>query len=77
MAAPQLLGQIEPGDCWFHAFLGEYSLAAAVLHRIARIIDEADTVQEVHVEPAAPCLDLLGEGIHRSQAICHSPKNNE
>jgi hypothetical protein len=51
------------GHCSFHAFLQEYRLDDAVLHRIARIIDEADTVQEVHVEPAAPGLDLLCEGL--------------
>jgi hypothetical protein len=34
-----------------------------VLARISRIIDEADTVQEVSVEPAAPGLDLICEGL--------------
>jgi hypothetical protein len=34
-----------------------------VLHRSGRIIDEADTVQEVLVEPAAAGLDLICEGI--------------
>ena len=51
------------GHCSFHAFLREYKLEDPVLHRIARIIDEADTVQEVHVEPAAPGLDLVCEGL--------------
>jgi hypothetical protein len=51
------------GHCSFHALLREYKLDDPVLQRIARIIDEADTVQEVHVEPAAPGLDLLCEGI--------------
>ncbi len=41
----------------------EYRLDDPVLNRIARIIDEADTVQEVRVEPAAPGLDLICEGI--------------
>jgi hypothetical protein len=51
------------GHCSFHALLREYKLDDPVLQRIARIIDEADTVQEVHVEPAASGLDLLCEGI--------------
>jgi len=51
------------GHCSFHALLSEYKLDDPVLQRIARIIDEADTVQEVHVEPTAPGLDLICEGI--------------
>jgi hypothetical protein len=51
------------GHCSFHALLREYEIDDPVLHRIARIIDEADTVQEVRVEPAAQGLDLICEGI--------------
>lgn len=51
------------GHCSFYALLREYKLADPVLHRIARIIDEADTVQEVQVEPAAAGLDFICEGI--------------
>ena len=51
------------GHCSFHAILREYKLTDPVLHRIARIIDEADTVQEVQIEPAAAGLDLICEGI--------------
>lgn len=51
------------GHCSFHAILREYQLNDPVLHRIARIVDEADTVQEVRVEPAAQGLDLICEGI--------------
>jgi hypothetical protein len=51
------------GHCSFHALVREYQLADPVLQRIARIIDEADTVQEVHVEPASVGLDLICEGI--------------
>jgi hypothetical protein len=51
------------GHCSFHAVLKEYRLNDPVLDRIARIIDEADTVQEVHVEPAAAGLDLICEGL--------------
>ena len=51
------------GHCSFHAFLREHQLNDPVLKRIARIIDEADTVQEALVEPAAAGLDLICEGI--------------
>jgi hypothetical protein len=51
------------GHCSFYAMLREFKLHDAVLHRIARIIDEADTVQEAEVEPAAPGLDLICTGI--------------
>lgn len=51
------------GHCSFHAVLKEYKLDDPILARIARIIDEADTVQEVSVEPAAAGLDLICEGV--------------
>jgi hypothetical protein len=51
------------GHCSFHALLKHHRLTDPVLHRIARIIDEADTVQAVRVEPAAAGLDLICEGI--------------
>ena len=43
--------------------LREYDLEDPVLHRIARIVDEADVVQEVPVEAIAPGLDVLCRGI--------------
>ena len=43
--------------------LKAYKLDDPILARIARIVDEADTVQEVKVEPAAAGLDLICEGI--------------
>ena len=51
------------GHCTFHTMLREYDLKDPVLHRIARIVDEADVVQEVAVEPVAPGLDLLCRGL--------------
>ena len=51
------------GHCSFHSFLQHYQLDDPVLDRIARMIDEADTVQEVKLEPVAPGLDFLCEGI--------------
>ena len=38
------------------------------LARIANIIDEADLVQEINVEPAAVGLDLLCRGLRRTSA---------
>jgi hypothetical protein len=46
--------------------LREYKLTDPVLARIARIIDEADTVQEVKIEPAAAGLDLICSGLRRT-----------
>ena len=51
------------GHCSFHAFLREHKLDDPILARIARMIDEVDTVQEVAVEPAASGLDVICEGI--------------
>lgn len=45
--------------CTFHALLQAYDLSDPVLERIAGIVDEADTLQEVTVEPAAMGLDLI------------------
>lgn len=54
------------GHCSFYAFLKEYKLNDPVLQKIARIVDEADVVQDVAVEPAAPGLDLICRGIRRN-----------
>lgn len=51
------------GHCSFHSFVRHYRLTDPLLARIARIIDEADTVQEASVEPAATGLDLICEGL--------------
>ena len=51
------------GHCSFHALLDQHHLTDPVLQRIARIIDEADTVQPVRVEPAAKGLDIICEGL--------------
>jgi len=53
------------GHCSFHTMLRVYQLDDPVLQRIARIVDEADVVQEVQVEPTAPGLDLLCRGLRR------------
>jgi hypothetical protein len=53
------------GHSTFHTIFDAYDLHDPILRRIARIVDEADTVQEVTVEPAAPGLDLICRGIRR------------
>jgi hypothetical protein len=56
------------GHCTFRTMLREHDLKDPVLARIANIIDEADIVQEINVEPVAPGLDLLCRGLRRISA---------
>lgn len=51
------------GHCTFYSMLREYDLNDPVLQRIARVVDEADTVQDVLLEPVAAGLDVLCQGI--------------
>jgi len=51
------------GHCSFVALMQAYALDDVALQRIGRIIDEADTVQEVNLEPAAAGLDLICTGL--------------
>ena len=51
------------GHCTFQTMLRVYELADPTLQRIARMVDEADVVQEVALEPAAPGLDLICRGL--------------
>ncbi len=51
------------GHCSFHALVEQHQLRDPILLRIARIIDEADTIQSAAVEPAATGLDLICEGL--------------
>lgn len=51
------------GHCTFHTMLREFKIEDPILVRIARIVDEADTVQEVILEPVAPGLDYICDGI--------------
>lgn len=51
------------GHCSFYTILREYNLKDPLLQRIARIIDEADVVQEVTVESIAPGLDFICRGL--------------
>ena len=57
------------GHCTFYTMLREYDLHDPILHRIARVVDEADTVQEVSLEPAAAGLDLRSRWTFRRPAV--------
>jgi hypothetical protein len=59
------------GHCTFYTLLKENSIKDPILDRIANIIDEADIVQEVNVEPAAMGLDLICRGLRRISADDH------
>jgi hypothetical protein len=56
------------GHCSFYAVLEAYAQHDAVLAHIARIVDEADTVTDIELEPAAPGLDLICRGLRRISA---------
>ena len=53
------------GHCTFFMLLKEFKLKDPVLQHIAQIVDEADVVQDITLEPAAPGLDLLCRGLSR------------
>jgi hypothetical protein len=53
------------GHCTFYIFLKEHNLDDPVLARIAQIVEEADEIQEVTVEPAALGLDMICRGLRR------------
>jgi hypothetical protein len=49
----------------------QYKLKEPILPRIARIVDEADAVQEATVEAAGAGLDLICRGIRRTSPNDH------
>lgn len=53
------------GHCTLHALLQHNQLDDPILHHIAQIVDEADEIQQVSLEPAALGLDLICRGIRR------------
>jgi len=53
------------GHCTFYNFLNDQNLQDPILKRIAQMVDEADEVQEVMIEPAALGLDLICRGLRR------------
>lgn len=60
------------GHCTFVSFLKEHHLKDPILQQIGHIVDEADVVQEVALEPVSPGLDLICRGIRRT-----SPNDQE
>lgn len=60
------------GHCSFVTMLGHFKLSDPVLDRIGRIIDEADTVQDQSLEPAAAGLDLICRGIRLTSPDDHA-----
>ena len=53
------------GHCTFTTLLSEQDLRDPILTRIAQMVDEADEVQEVTIEPAALGLDLICRGLRQ------------
>jgi len=53
------------GHCTFYMLLKEYKVEDSVLARIAQMVDEADVIQDVTVEPAAIGLDLICRGLRK------------
>jgi len=53
------------GHCTFYALLKENKINDPILTRIAQIVDEADEIQEVTLEPAALGLDLICRGLRQ------------
>jgi hypothetical protein len=53
------------GHCTFHALVENNKINDPVLAHIARIVDDADEIQEVTVEPVAAGLDLICRGIRQ------------
>jgi hypothetical protein len=51
------------GHSTFHTMLEEHRLTDPILARIAQMVDEADTAQEVMVEAAGAGLDLICRGL--------------
>jgi hypothetical protein len=53
------------GHCTFYALLKENKIKDPILARIAQMVDEADEIQEVAIEPAALGLDLICRGLRQ------------
>lgn len=53
------------GHCTFHALLKAQNMLDPILNQIAQMVDEADEVQEVTLEPAAQGLDLICRGLRQ------------
>jgi hypothetical protein len=54
------------GHATFQTLLEEYRIDDSVLQKISSIINEADTIQEMTLEPVAPGIDLIARGVRLS-----------
>ncbi|AIQ62546.1 hypothetical protein PSTEL_04935 [Paenibacillus stellifer] len=59
------------GHCSFHTLLHSFGLKDPVLHRLSRIVDEADTLQEIMLEPIAAGLDAICQGLRMTSDNDH------
>ena len=53
------------GHCTLYTLLNEQKLDDPILERIAQMVDEADELQDVMIEPVALGLDLICRGLSR------------
>lgn len=53
------------GHCTFYTLLQKNKIDDPILARIAQIVDEADEIHEIVVEPASAGLDLICRGIRQ------------
>jgi hypothetical protein len=53
------------GHCTFYTLLHEHRLDDPILNRIAYIVDEADELPDISLEPAAQGLDLICRGLRQ------------
>jgi hypothetical protein len=51
------------GHCSFHTMVHAFGLTDPILTRLAWIVDEADTLQDMLLEPAAAGLDAICQGL--------------
>jgi hypothetical protein len=59
------------GHCSFHTMVQSFELKDPILQRMARVVDEADTLQEVLLEPVAAGLDAICQGVRLVSADDH------
>lgn len=53
------------GHCTFHTILREYHQQDPILERMAHIVDQADTIQEALLDPAAVGVDWVCRGLRK------------
>lgn len=53
------------GHCTFHALLEKHKINDPFLARISQIVEDADEIQEVVIEPASIGLDMICRGLRQ------------